>query len=356
MKKKYYIEKPNANHKSITKKHLDSLVKPIGSLGKLEEFAIKLSGITGNTINSLEKKAIIVFGADNGIWDEGITNVPQSVTPTQMINMVKGVAGVSVLAKQNNIDVTVVNIGVKDDLAFDGIINANLMRGTNNIAIGPAMTEETARKAIDFGFNMAKTLKSDGYELIGIGEMGICNTSTSAAILCALTEKPAEDIAGLGAGIDQQQFIKKVETINKALKINKPDAKNPIDIVSKVGGLDIASMAGLYLGCAHQKIPVVIDGYISIVSAIIACEINPLVKEYVFASHKSAEKGYAAAMAYIGLTPMFDLEMRLGEGSGCPFGFYVLESSQRILRDMVTFADGNVDDSDYVDIRESEKK
>ncbi len=352
----YTIEMANKEQMKKTKDYLDSLVKPIGSLGKLEDFAIKLSGITGKTYNDLDQKAIVVFGADNGVWDEGITNVPQSVTPTQMINMIKGVAGVSVLAKQNNIDVKVVNIGVKDDLDFESIIDYNLMRGTHNITLGPAMTYETAKKAIDFGYDMAKTLKDEGYKLVGIGEMGICNTTTSAAILCTFTQKPAEDIAGLGAGIDQKQFLKKVETIDKALKVNSPNPKDPIDVVSKVGGLDIAGMAGLFLGCATNKIPVVIDGYISIIAAIVACEINPTVKEYIFASHKSAEKGYKAAMQYIDLTPMFDLEMRLGEGSGCPFAFYVLESSQRIVKDMVTFADGNVDDGDYVDIRESEKK
>jgi nicotinate-nucleotide--dimethylbenzimidazole phosphoribosyltransferase len=346
------IDVPNKQMMIDTKLYLDSLVKPIGSLGRLEDFAIKLSGITGQMHNDLAKKAIVVFGADNGVWDEGITNVPQAVTPTQMINMIKGVAGVSVLAKQNNIDVKVIDIGVKDTFDFNGIIDANLMRGTNNIAIEPAMSMDICEKALNYGFSMAKQLKDDGYKLIGVGEMGICNTTTSAAVLCALTGNCAEDIAGLGAGIDPLQFAKKVRTIDKALLVNKPDSSDAIDVLSKVGGLDIAGMAGLFLGGAYYKIPTVIDGFISMVAAIVACKINANVKDYIFASHKSAEKGYVTAMNTLGLDPMFDLEMRLGEGSGCPFAFYVLESSQRILKDMVTFSQGNVDDDDYVDIRE----
>jgi nicotinate-nucleotide--dimethylbenzimidazole phosphoribosyltransferase len=348
------IEKPDSKQKVKTKKYLDSLVKPIGSLGRLEDFAVKLSGITGKMHNDLFKKAIVVFGADNGVWDEGVTPVPQSVTDIQMRNMVRGVAGVSVLARQSNIDLKVVNIGVKQNSNFNGIIDANLMLGTNNIAKEPAMTIATAKKAIDYGFKMAGKLKENGYKLLGVGEMGICNTTTSAAMLCAFTGKSVDEIAGMGAGIDNEHYHKKVATIKKALKINNPNPSDPLDVVSKVGGLDIAGMAGMFLGGAYYKIPTVIDGYISMVAALLAFKFNPLVKEYIFASHKSAERGYTAARIDIGLMPMFDLEMRLGEGSGCPFAFYALEASQRIIKDMVTFKEGNVNDNDYVDIRKPE--
>lgn len=350
------IEKPDIKQMKKTKRYLDSLVKPIGSLGRLEDFAVKISGITGKLYNDLSKKSIVVFGADNGVWDEDITPVPQSVTCTQLINMVKGVAGVSVLAKQSNIDLKVINIGVKEKFTFAGIIDANLMRGTNNMANGPAMDENTAKKAIDYGFNLAGTLKDDGYNLLGVGEMGICNTTTSAAVLCVFSGKSADEITGMGSGIDSKHFDNKVLTIKRALAVNKPDSHDPIDVVSKVGGLDIAGMAGLFLGGAYFKIPTVIDGYISMVAALLAYKINPLVKEYIFASHKSAERGYTAARKEIGLKPMFDLKMRLGEGSGCPFAFYALEASQHIIKDMVTFKDGNVDDGDYIDIREKESE
>jgi len=351
-----HIEPPNQAQKQKTKAYLDSLVKPIGSLGRLEDYAIKISGITGEMHNDLSKKAIVVFGADNGVWDEAITPVPQSVTDTQMKNMIKGVAGVSVLARQADIDLKIVNIGVKEKLKFDGIIDANLMRGTNNIALGPAMTVETAKKAIEYGFNMAGKLKNEGYQLLGAGEMGICNTTTSACMLCAFSGKTPDEIAGMGAGIDSDHFDKKVATIKKALLVNHPNPKDPLDVVSKVGGLDIAAMAGLYLGGAFNKIPTVIDGYISIIAALLAYKLNPLVKDYIFASHKSAERGYVTARKQIGLKPMFDLKMRLGEGSGCPFAFYALEASQRIIGDMVTFKDGDVDDHDYIDIRKMENK
>jgi len=346
------IEKTDKDQKKKTKVYLDSLVKPIGSLGRLEEYAVKLSGITGKLVNELGKKAIVVFGADNGVWDEGITPVPQSVTATQMINMVKGVAGVSVLAKQADVDTIVINIGVKNELQFDGIINAVLMNGTDNMALGPAMSKETAEKAISYGFDMAGKLKAEGYKLLGAGEMGICNTATSSAMLCAFSGKSPEEIAGMGAGIDQEHYEKKVSTIEKALKINNPNPDDAIDVLSKVGGLDIAGMAGLFLGGAYHKIPVVIDGYISMVAALTAYKLNPLVKEYIFASHKSTERGYMSVCEEIGLIPAFELEMRLGEGSGCPFMFYALEASQRIVRGMVTFEQGNVDDSDYIDIRD----
>lgn len=331
------------------KERVDSLTKPLGSLGKLEEYAIKLAGIRGHMGGTLTKRAVLVFAADNGIYEQGITPVPQEVTPIQTINIANGIAGVNALAAQAGADVSVYNVGVAQNISRKNIHNVLVMNGTNDMTQGAAMTREQCERAIKVG--MDAVAEHADYDIIGLGEMGICNTSTTAAVGAVLLHKTAEEMTGKGAGITDEQYNKKITAIKRAIDVNSPDPSDPIDVLSKVGGLDIAAMAGAYIACAHYKIPVVIDGFISSCAALIAKLLVPMSTAYMFASHKSYEQGFTFISSALGLSPALTLDMRLGEGSGCPLMFYILEASLRMLEDMGTFAEGSLDPSEFIDIR-----
>lgn len=331
------------------RRRVDSLSKPLGSLGKLEDYAVRLAGIRGFMGGTLAKRAVLVFAADNGIYDEGITPVPQEVTPMQTLNIANGIAGVSVLAAQANAQVFVYNVGIAKRLKHKNVIDSVVMYGTNNMVKEPAMTREQCEKAMEIGYR-AVTGRTD-YDIIGLGEMGICNTSSTSAVASVLLKKPVEKMTGRGAGISEEQYRKKISAIETAIQKNDPDPKDPVDVIAKVGGLDIAAMTGAYLACAHFKIPVVIDGFISACAALCAKRIAPQSVLYMFASHKSYEQGYTAIARALGLSPALSLDMRLGEGSGCPLMFYVLDASLRILEDMGTFEDGSIDASGFIDLR-----
>ncbi len=332
----------------------DDLVKPIGSLGRLEEMAVQLSGITGRVHNEIKKKAIVIMCADNGVYAEGVSTAPQEVTMTQAVNFTKGLTGVAVLAKQGNIDLKVVDIGIDGDTDCGEILNRKIGYGTKNCAEGPAMSKEEMYRALSCGFELMGRLKEEGYDLIGTGEMGICNTTTSSAVISCLCNVPVEKITGMGAGLTRELLERKKKVLRRILDVNRPDASNPFDVLQKVGGFDIAGLVGCFLGAAYYRVPVVIDGVISMAAALISFHINPLTRGFMYPSHLSEEKGYAIAASKIGLRPYFQLEMRLGEGSGCPFTMYLLEAAVRIVNEMATFREGNVDKSRYVDIREEE--
>jgi len=336
-----------------TQKHLDNLLKPIGSLGKLEEIAVRISAITGKVTNELKKKCVLVFAADNGICAEGVSGAPTTVTVTQFLNMTKGLAGINVLSKQAGADIFLVDIGVNGDLPYDKIINKKIRRGTGNILYEPAMTREEAIKALETGIELVQDLKAKNYQVIGTGEMGIGNTSTSAAVIMSLTGRPADEIVGMGTGMTEEGYRHKKEVIEAAVDRRKPNPDDPIDVLSKVGGLDLAGMAGVFLGCAYYKIPVVIDGVISIAAAFLAARLNPLTVQYMIPSHLSAEPGYAVVAQELGLNPYLLLDMRLGEGSGCPLAFYLIDCALAIGREMGTFEQGNIDGSVLMDIRSS---
>ncbi|MEF9863570.1 MAG: nicotinate-nucleotide--dimethylbenzimidazole phosphoribosyltransferase [Christensenellaceae bacterium] len=328
---------------------VDSLSKPLGSLGKLEDYAVQLAGIRGKIGGTLKNRVVLVFAADNGIHAQGITPVPKAVTPMQSINIANGIAGVNVLAKASDTKVLIYNVGIEPPIVHPNIINVNVMRGTKDISTGPAMSREQCEFAMQVGFDaVAKNLDMD---IFGLGEMGICNTSTTAAVAAVLLGQPAELLTGKGAGITDEQYALKTEIINRAIRINNPDKNDVVDVLSKVGGLDIAAMTGAYIACAHYAKPVVIDGFISACAALCAVKIAPLCKEYLFASHKSFEQGYVHIMDEIGISPAFTLEMRLGEGSGCPLMFHILESSLHIISEMGTFEQGNINPDDYIDLR-----
>lgn len=337
------IEKPFDKVKEEAKKRVDSLAKPLGSLGKLEEIAIKLSGITGKIKNNIEKKCIIILSSDNGVVEEGVAGSPKYVTLAQTINFSKGLTGVAVLAKQNNTDLMVVDMGVDCDFEIEGAINKKIRRGTDNIAKGPAMTYDECIECIYSGIDMVKDASEKNYSIIGVGEMGIGNTTTSSAVLASLVKCDIEDVVGKGAGLTDEGFNRKKQVVKKAIDINKPNMLDPVDVVAKVGGFDLAAMVGVFLGCAYYKIPVVIDGFISSVAALCASRLNPLVKEYLITSHLSKEIGYNIAIAELELEPMLNLDMRLGEGSGCPIAFSIVEYACAMMNNMATFEEAKID-------------
>lgn len=326
---------------------LDNLIKPIGSLGVLEDIAIKIAGITGKVRNKIEKKAIVIFSSDNGVCEEGVASGPQKVTTTQTINFLRGVTAIGVLARVNNCSLKVIDIGVKEDIKYPGLIVKKLKYGTENISKGPAMTRDEALEAINIGKEMVSELKEEGYSIIGTGEMGIGNTTSSSSVLIALTGCNLDDAVGRGAGLHDYEFIHKKKIIKRVLEINKPKKEDPIDTLYKVGGLDIAGIVGLYLGAKEYKIPIVIDGFISAVAALVAYRIDREVIDYMFPSHMSKEQGYNLAIRELGLEPMVNLSMRLGEGSGCPFAMNIIENALIVMNEMETFEEGNIDISNY---------
>lgn len=333
------------------RERLDNLAKPIYSLGKLEDIAAKMAGITGKVYNKINKKCIIVMSADNGVVEEGVSSAPQSVTALLTENMAKGILGVNVLADCAGSDVKVVDIGVKAKFSNPKIIDRKIAYGTNNIAKGPAMTREDAIKGIEIGIEMIEKLAEEGYDLIGTGELGIGNTTTSAAVLCALSGRDVDETVGKGAGLTEEQFQNKKAVVRKALEVNRPDKDDVIDVISKVGGFDIAGLCGCFLAAAERRVPIVIDGYISSAAALCAYKLNPNVHDYLFPSHLSAEPGSMYIMKELNLEPLMNLKMRLGEGSGCPLAFHIIESALAVINNMATFDDAMINNDFLVDIR-----
>jgi nicotinate-nucleotide--dimethylbenzimidazole phosphoribosyltransferase len=332
-------------------KRLDNLAKPIGSLGYLEEIAAKMAGITGKVHNEIKKKNIIMMCADNGVVEEGVSSCPQNITTIMTNNFNKMITGVGVLAKHANSDITVIDIGVNGDFNNPKIVNKKIAYGTKNMAKGPAMSREEAIKAIEVGIETVDRLVNEGYDLFGTGEMGIGNTTTSAAVLSALSGLSPEVTAGKGAGLTDEQFEKKKRVIQKSLEVNSPDKNDVIDVISKVGGFDIAGMCGCFLGAAKNRVPIVIDGFISSAAALCACKLHSDVKDYIFESHLSAEPGAKYMMKELGLKPMLNLNMRLGEGSGCPLAFNIIEAALYMMNNMGTFEDLMIENNFLIDIR-----
>ncbi len=346
------IEPLNAKAIKEAQDYQDTLVMPPNSMGTLQQIALQLAGITGNIHNVVDKKRIIVLCADNGVVEEGVSSAPQSVTVQQAVNMTKGLTGMSCLAKHFSCDVQVVDVGIKEKYTSSAIINLNIKKCTNNIAKESAMSRENCARAIMIGVQLAKQAKEEGYNLVGVGEMGIGNTTTSTAVLASLTDSNIEDITGRGGGLTDSAYENKKAVILKAINVNKPNKNDAIDCISKVGGLDIASMCGVFLGCALYHLPAVIDGYISIVAALCAVRLCKNVKDYIFPSHCSKEAGYKIAAKELGLNPYLYLDMRLGEGSGCPMSFMIIEASCVMMNEMATFKKANIDDSYLQTIRE----
>lgn len=332
---------------------LDSLTKPIGSLGEIENIIAKMAGITGKVHNKITKKNVVIMCGDNGVVEEGVSNCPKSVTATVTNNFTKEITGVYALAKFAGSDITIVDVGVDTDFNNDKIINRKIAYGTMNMMKGPAMTRLQTIQAIKIGIETIDDLVAEGYDLFGTGEMGVGNTATSAAILSVFSGIEVDMSVGKGSGITEQQLINKKIVVKKAIEVNNPDKNDVIDVLSKVGGFDIAALCGSFLSAAKNRVPIVIDGFISSTAALCACKLNPLVKEYIFASHLSAEPGAAFVMNEIGLKPMLNLNMRLGEGSGCPLAFNIIEAALFTMDNMGTFEEATLDSKKYIDIREN---
>ena len=328
------------------------LAKPPGSLGRLEDLSIQLAGITGKVHNKIEKKHLLVFAADNGVVEEGVSSAPQSVTLMQTVNLTRHKTGASTLCKHFGCEITVCDVGVNAVINEPRVLNRKVAYGTKNIAKGPAMTKEQAMQAIFTGIELAKSTDAD---VIGIGEMGIGNTTTSSAVLSVLLDADVEAVTGRGGGITDASYLKKKQVIKTAIDVNKPDKNDVIDVLAKVGGFDLAAMCGAFIGAAATHRPVVIDGFISAVAALCAYQLCPHAVQYFIPSHASYEIGYKMAMDAMALQPLFLLGMRLGEGSGCPLAFEILNAACAIINDMATFDQAGIDDGYLDEIREGDK-
>ena len=328
------------------------LAKPPGSLGRLEDLSVQLAGITGKVHIKIEKKHLLVFAADNGVVAEGVSSAPQSVTLMQTINLTRAKTGASTLCKHFGCGITVCDVGVNPDIKDPNVLNRKIAYGTQNIVHGPAMSREQAMQAIMTGIELARNTDAD---VIGIGEMGIGNTTTSSAVLSVLLEEPVDAVTGRGGGITDASYLKKKQVIKDAIAINRPDKNDVIAVLAKVGGFDIAAMCGAFLGCAATRRPVVIDGFISAVAALCAYKLCPNSVQYFVPSHASYEIGYKLAMDAMNLQPLFLLGMRLGEGSGWPLAFEILDAACAIINDMATFDQAGIDDGYLDEIREGDK-
>ncbi len=331
-------------------KKLDNLTKPRGSLGKLEKLAGRIAGIMKEPCPHLDRKVIFTLAGDHGVTEEGVSAYPKEVTAQMVFNFLRGGAAINVLARHVGARVLVVDMGVAEELRITnyelGMKNGNLKikkigPGTRNMANGPAMSREEAEKAICAGIEIVESEKGN-IDILGVGDMGIGNTTPSSAIAAAITGEAVEKVTGRGTGIDDSSFKKKVAVVKKALSVNKPDAQDAVDVLAKVGGFEIGGIAGCILAGAANNKPVVIDGLISTAGALIAVELCPVVQEYLTASHLSVEAGHRVMLDRMGLEPLLELDLRLGEGTGAALGIFMCEASVKILTEMATFGEAHV--------------
>jgi nicotinate-nucleotide--dimethylbenzimidazole phosphoribosyltransferase len=325
----------------------DRLTKPPGSLGRLEELSIQLAGITGESLPSVERKSVIVMAADHGVALEGVSAYPAEVTPQMVLNFLRGGAAVNVLARQAGARVVVVDMGVAADLAAgEGLLVRKLAYGSGNISKGPAMTRAQAAESILSGIGIVEAEIARGVDILATGDMGIGNTTPSAAIACALTGRLPVEIAGRGTGVDEQGLKRKIGVIRRALEVNAPQAGDALDVLGKVGGFEIGGLAGVMLGAAAGRKPVVVDGFISTAAAMLAVMLAPGARDYMIAAHASQERGHRIMLEWLGLRPVLDLDLHLGEGTGAVLALHLIEASTRILREMATFDAAGVSDKD----------
>jgi nicotinate-nucleotide--dimethylbenzimidazole phosphoribosyltransferase len=325
---------------------LDNKTKPLGSLGRIEEFARRYAAIQGSLKPALGRKVIYTFAGDHGVAAEGVSAFPQEVTPQMVLNFLNGGAGVNVLARHAGAEVRVVDMGVNFDFgAIEGLIDRKVARGTQNLAKGPAMSRAEAVQAVEAGIAIALDAKAEGITLLGTGDMGIANTTPSSAIIAAISGKSIRVLTHRGTGINDEGLERKIRAIEQGLALNCPDPHDPLDVLAKVGGFEIAGIAGLVLGAAAAGIPVVVDGFISTAGALIASELHPSVSEYIFAAHQSVEIGHTAMLERIGAAPILDLQLRLGEGTGAALAMTLIEAGVKVLNEMASFADAGVSEA-----------
>ena len=323
----------------------DQLTKPRSSLGVLEDISIKVAGITKNPLPKTDRKVIITMAADHGVTEEGVSAYPKEVTAQMVYNFLSGGAGINVLARAVGARIVVVDIGVAIELdESPDLIKRKIGYGTDNMAKGPSMNREDAIKSIITGMELFEAEFDKGCDIVGTGDMGIGNTTASSAIASVITGVDVRKVTGKGTGIDDDALDVKVKIIEEAMGINRPDRKDPIDVLSKVGGFEIGGLAGVILAASAKRVPVVIDGFISGAAALIATELAPLSKDYIIAAHSSVEIGHKVMLDHMGLSPILDLNLRLGEGTGAALAMGIVEASTRILCEMATFSEAGVSD------------
>ena len=319
----------------------DRVAKPVGSLGKFEALLARVAAVYGSDEIDLEKKCVLVFCADNGVTAQGVSQGGSGVTTAIARMLATGSSGVCAMAKACGAEVFPVDVGMADTV--DGLLNRKLMRGTWDISGGPAMTRETALAAIELGAALVKEKKEQGFRLVATGETGIGNTTTASAVASVLLNLPVETVVGRGAGLSDEGLLRKRAAIEQAIRVNTPDASDPLDVLIKVGGLDIAAMIGSFLGGACYGVPVVMDGVISAVAALAAVRLNPLARDYIIPSHVSAEPAARMICAELGMEPVLHADMRLGEGTGAVALFPLLDMAAAVYQNAATFADIAVD-------------
>lgn len=328
------------------RKRQNNLTKPQGSLGVLEELSIKVAGIMENPLPRITEKTVIVMAGDHGVVEEGVSAYPQEVTPQMVYNFLRGGAGINVIAQHVGAQVRVVDMGVAADLeANPELIIKKIGYGTKNMTKGPAMTREEAIASIEAGIDIVGKEVAKGASIIGTGDMGIGNTTPSTAILAAFSKLPVSEIVGRGTGVDDESLNKKIKAIETALEVNQPDPNDAIDVLSKVGGFEIGGLAGCIIGAAVNRVPVVIDGFISGAAALVASKLEPKTIDYMIASHVSVEPGHKKILQLIGLWPMLYMDMRLGEGTGAALGISMVEAACKVLCEMATFSEAGVSEA-----------
>jgi nicotinate-nucleotide--dimethylbenzimidazole phosphoribosyltransferase len=319
------------------------LTKPQGSLGRLEELSIQLAGIYGQPIPSIKEKAVIVMAGDHGVVAEGVSAFPQEVTPQMVLNFLNGGAAINVLARRVGARITIVDMGVAVEMpSHPGLLVRKVAPGTRNMAIGPAMTRVQAEQVIQAGIEVVEAEIARGLDVVGTGDMGIGNTTPSAAIAATFTGQSPAQIAGRGTGLDSAGLERKIAVIERALAVNRPNPQDGLDVLSKVGGFEIGGLAGVMIGAAAHRRAVVVDGFISTAAAMIAVSLCPQVKPYLIAAHRSKENGHGLMLDWLGVKPLLDFDLRLGEGTGAALAFPILEASLAILREMATFGEAGV--------------
>lgn len=336
------IQKLDETAMQAARERQDQLTKPQGSLGVLEELSIQLAGIQATDRPAITKKVIIVMAGDHGVVAEGVSAYPQEVTPQMVANFVHGGAGINVLARHVGAEVRVADLGVAVPVEIAGVIQSKVKAGTDNMVAGPSMSREEAVQSVEAGIRIAEAEIAAGADLLGTGDMGIGNTTPSSAILTVISGAEPETTVGRGTGIDSEALTGKRAVIKRAIEVNEPDPRDGIDVLAKVGGLEIGGLAGLILGAAANRVPVVIDGFISSAAALIAATIAPASKDYMIASHVSVEPGHKLMLEELGLKPMLFMNMRLGEGTGAALASSLVEASCKVLNEMTTFADAGV--------------
>ena len=337
------IQPLNEEAMSAARARQDTLTKPLGSLGRLEEISILLAGMLGQEIPLIRRKAVILAAGDHGVVAEGVSAYPSEVTPQMVYNFLRGGAGINVLARHVGAEIVILDAGVASDLQpHPQLRDAKVARGTANIAVGPAMTTAQAVQCLETGIGAAQEQIAEGADLIACGDMGIGNTTPSSAITAVITGVDPEVTTGRGTGLDDPGLSHKVAVIRRAIAVNQPDPRDGMDVLTKVGGFEIGVLAGAMLGAAAGGRPVVVDGFISGAAALIAWVISPGARNYFLASHQSVEPGHRVGLDAMGLRPLLDLDMRLGEGTGAALAMHIVEASARCLAEMATFAEAGV--------------